>query len=47
LVIVVQLSFKIGDQLYGMQLDDLPEGELDEAEHTVIVALRGGVWRFV
>ena len=40
-------SFTIGDQLYGMQFDDYPEGELDETEHTVFVALRGGLRRFV
>ncbi len=40
-------NFTIGDQLYGMQFDDYPEGELDETEHTVFVALRGGVRRFV
>jgi len=39
-------SFTIGDQLYGMNFDDYPEEELDENEHTVFVALRGGVRRF-
>jgi hypothetical protein len=40
-------SFTIGDQLYGMQIDEFPEEELDETEYTVFVALRGGVRRFV
>jgi hypothetical protein len=39
-------SFTIGSQLYGMQFDEYPEGELDETEHTVFVALRGGLRRF-
>ena len=40
-------SFTIGDALYGMQVEDYPEDELDETEHTVFVALRGSVRRFV
>jgi Plasmid pRiA4b ORF-3-like protein len=40
-------SFTIDDQLYGMQVDEFPEEELDETEYTVLVALRGGVRRFV
>jgi hypothetical protein len=40
-------SFTIGDHLYGMQVEDYPEDELDETEHTVFVALRGGLRRFV
>ena len=43
-------NFTIGGQLYGMQFDDLPEEELDEeldeTEHTVFMALRGGVRQF-
>jgi hypothetical protein len=40
-------SFTIGDHLYGMHVEDYPEDELDETEHTVFVALRGGLRRFV
>ncbi len=40
-------SFTIGGDLYGMQFDDYLEEELDEAEYTVSVALRGKVRRFV
>jgi len=40
-------SFTIGDHLYGMQYDDYPEDELDETEHTVFIALRKSVRRFV
>ncbi|MFZ0059127.1 MAG: plasmid pRiA4b ORF-3 family protein [Acidimicrobiales bacterium] len=39
-------SFTIGDQLYGMHVEDWPEEELDEKDFTVFVALRGGVRRF-
>jgi hypothetical protein len=39
-------SFTIGDQLYGMHIEDWPEEELDEKGFTVFVALRGGVRRF-
>ncbi len=39
-------SFTIGESLYGMHAEDYPEEELDESEHTVFVALRGGVRRF-
>lgn len=40
-------SFTIGNDLYGMQLDDYPEDELDESEYTVFVALHNNVRRFV
>lgn len=33
-------SFAIGDALYGMQLDDYPEEEIDEQEVTVLQALQ-------
>jgi len=33
--------FRIGDELYGMQFDDYPEGEIDETSVTVIGALSG------
>jgi hypothetical protein len=39
-------SFTIGEQLYGMQLDDYPDEEIDEQEYTVFVALRGGIRQF-
>jgi hypothetical protein len=39
-------SFTIGDRLYGSHFDEYPEEELDEHEHTVLQALRGGVRRF-
>ena len=29
-------AFPIGDQLFGMQFDDFPEGELDEKDVTVL-----------
>jgi Plasmid pRiA4b ORF-3-like protein len=39
-------SFSIGDQIYGMHIEDWPDEELDENDFTVLVALRGGVRRF-
>jgi hypothetical protein len=39
-------SFTIGEDLYGMHIEDYPDDELDETEFTVFVALRGGVRRF-
>ncbi|HUS60668.1 MAG TPA: plasmid pRiA4b ORF-3 family protein [Acidimicrobiales bacterium] len=33
-------SFRIGDELYGMQFDDYPEDEIDEKAVTVSEALR-------
>jgi hypothetical protein len=39
-------SFMIGDQLYGMHVEEWPDEELDEKDYTVYVALRGGVRRF-
>jgi hypothetical protein len=39
-------SFTIDDQLYGMHFDDYPEEELDEADFTVLMALRDSVRRF-
>jgi hypothetical protein len=39
-------SFTIGDDLYGMHVEDYPEEELDETDFTVLQALRGGVRRF-
>ncbi len=38
--------FTIGDELYGMQIEDYPDEELDEKSFTVLQALRGGVRRF-
>lgn len=38
--------FTVGDDLYGMQLEDHPAGELDETEVTVLQALRRGERRF-
>jgi hypothetical protein len=40
-------SFTIDGTLYGMQVEDYPDEELDETEHTVFVALRGNLRRFV
>lgn len=40
-------SFTIGDQLFGVQLDDDSDEDLDETEYTVSIALHGGVQRFV
>ncbi len=40
-------SFTIDGALYGMQVEDYPDEELDETEHTVFVALRGNLRRFV
>jgi hypothetical protein len=40
-------SFTVSDQIDGMPCDDYPEEELDEKEHTVLLARRGGVRRFV
>jgi hypothetical protein len=34
-------------KLYGSQFDDYPEDQLDEAEFTVSLALRGSLRRFV
>ena len=34
-------SFRIGEELYGMQFDDYPEGQIDEATVTVVQAVRG------
>ena len=39
-------SFTIGDDLYGMHVEDYPEEELDETQFTVLQALRGGVRHF-
>jgi hypothetical protein len=39
-------SFTIGEDFYGMHVEDYPDNELDETEYTVFVALRGGVRRF-
>jgi hypothetical protein len=36
-------SFTIGDQLYGMHVEDWPEEELDEKDLTVFVSLRAYV----
>jgi Plasmid pRiA4b ORF-3-like protein len=38
-------GFTIGDQRYGMHFDDYPEGEIDEAEISVLKAV-GGHRRF-
>jgi len=35
-------SFRIGDQLFGMQFDDYPDDEVDEKSVTVAQALAGG-----
>jgi hypothetical protein len=34
-------AFEIGDERYGMQFDEYPEGELDETSVTVVGGLRG------
>ncbi len=39
-------SFTIDAKLYGSHFDDYPEEELDEAECTVSIAMRGNVQRF-
>jgi hypothetical protein len=39
-------SFTIGQDCYGMHVEDYPDDELDKTEYTVFVALRGGVRRF-
>lgn len=33
--------FTVGEDRYGMQFDDFPEGEIDESSVTVLSALRG------
>jgi hypothetical protein len=40
-------SFTIDGKVYGSELDDDAEDELDETEYTVAFALGGGLPRFV
>jgi hypothetical protein len=41
--LLVAGSFRIGDKVYGTQIDDYPDDELDENDVTVLQAVRGQV----